>query len=74
MKNRLVEIVQDIDGQLSSKRVAAFIALGAYLLVGVADAFGHVLPEPYTSGLEYLVLGGLAMAIPERFATAAKAP
>ena len=66
---RLVEIIQDVDGQLSSKRVLAFSAFGAYLMTGVAAAFGHVLPDAFVAGLHTLTLGGLAMSVPDRFAT-----
>lgn len=66
--SRLVEIIKDVDGQLSSKRVLAFSAFGAYLLTGIAAFFGHTLPDIFVSGLHTLTLGGIAAAIPERFA------
>ncbi len=66
--SRLPEIFQDIDGQLSSKRVLAFSAFGAYLLTGVAAVFGHALPDAFVSGLNTMTLGGIAMSVPERFA------
>jgi hypothetical protein len=66
--SRLVEIVQDVDGQLSSKRVLAFSAFTAYLLTGVAAIFGHAFPDIFVSGLHTMTLGGIAAAIPERFA------
>ena len=67
---RLVEIIQDIDGQLSSKRVLAFSAFGAYLLSCVGAAFGHPIPDALTAGLHTMTLGGLAATVPDRFAPA----
>ncbi len=64
---RLVEIVQDVDGQLSSKRIMAFVALGGYFLAGAANAFGHALDPAYVSGLRDMAIGGIALSVPERF-------
>ncbi len=67
---RLIEIVQDVDGQLSSKRIVAFLALGGYFLAGVANVIGHALDPAFVSGLRDLTIGGIAMSVPERFAPA----
>ena len=64
---RLVEVLQDVDGQLSSKRIMAFIALGGYFLAGVANALGHALDAAFVSGLRDMTIGGLALSVPERF-------
>lgn len=64
---RLVEVVQDVDGQISSKRVVAFLALGGYFLAGAANALGHALDPAYVSGLRDLTIGGIALSVPERF-------
>ncbi len=62
--------LQDIDGAYSSKRIAAFIALAAFLAGGVADTvMGAVrVPPDVMQGLLYIVLGGLSLALGERFA------
>lgn len=62
--SRLAEIIQDTSGQLSSKRVAAFVALVAYLMAGVAG----VLSDAFLSGLRDIVISGLALSVPEHFA------
>lgn len=62
--------LQDIDGNYSSKRVAAFIALGFYLAGGIFDTVvGAVrVPPEIMQGLLWIILGGLGLAVGERFA------
>lgn len=65
----LATTLQDIDGNYSSKRIAAFIALAFYLAGAVVDTVTplHV-PMHAMDGLLYIVGGGLALAVSERFA------
>ncbi len=62
--------LQDIDGNYSSKRVAAFIALAAYLAGAVVDTVMGIVrvPPEVMHGLLYITLGGLSLAVGERFA------
>ena len=62
--------LRDVDGNYSSKRVAAFIALAAYLVgAGVDTVMGAVrVPPEVMQGLLWIVLGGLSLAVGERFA------
>ncbi len=61
---------KDIDGSYSSKRIAAFIALSVYILGGVVDVvMGTVrVPPEVMQGFLYITLGGLSLAVGERFA------
>lgn len=61
--------LQDIDGAYSSKRIAAFIAMAAFLAGGIVDTvMGTVrVPPEVMNGLMWIVLGGLGLAVGERF-------
>lgn len=62
-----------MDGNLSSKRVAAFVALACIAAGFVSDTFFDHHPSEYMmNDLMFIVLGGLGYATAERFAP--KAP
>lgn len=58
----------DIDGNFSSKRIAAFIALGGILALAGADLFGHHPSDHIIDALTFIACTGLGMACAERFA------
>lgn len=60
--------LRDIDGNFSSKRIAAFIALGGVLVLAGADLFGHHPSEYIVNALTFIACTGLGMACAERFA------
>ncbi len=59
---------KDIDGNYSSKRVAAFVALGCIVVAFVADLLGHHPSEFIVNDLMLIVGGGFLGAVAERFA------
>ena len=59
---RIIEIVEDIDGRLSSKRVAALSAVVAMIVLGSTGLASDTL----VNGLRDVALAGLAVTIPER--------
>lgn len=63
-------LFKDLDGNTSSKRVAAFIALTCMVAGFLASltGLGHVLPEWMFDGFLYITGGGLGLAATERFA------
>jgi len=61
------EFVQDVDGRFSSKRLAMFALLGAYLLGGVAGTMHLAVPVEFMDGLKQLLLGNLAVVVAERY-------
>ena len=62
--------LQDSNHDYSSKRIAAFIGLAAYLAGGVVDTvMGTIrVPPDVMQGLLYITLGGLSLALGEWFA------
>jgi len=62
--------LRDIDGDKSSKRLAAFIALACIVAGFVASltGIGNLPPEWLFTDLMGVVLGGLGLACAERFA------
>lgn len=63
------DALKDIDGQYSSKRLASFLALAAFLGLALSDAWAHkgVPTEFIMTDLMYIVLGGLGLGALERF-------
>lgn len=68
------QFLRDIDGNYSSKRLALFSLLTAYLLGGVAGTAHLVVPVDFMDGLKQLLLGNLAVLVAERFSPERKAP
>ena len=73
------ECLQDIDGATSSKRVAAFWALGLFSIVTIVDlilAVGSSRPpsESIINALMIIVTGGFLTATAERFAPKKEEP
>lgn len=65
----LSSTLKDCDGNYSSKRVAAFIALAAFLVFAGADQFtAHKANETTLNDLMWIIGGGLGLAVIERFA------
>lgn len=64
--------VQDAQGSYSSRRVAAFVALGFYILFGGACLFwlkfSETFATAYFNGLMVIITGGLLLATADRFA------
>lgn len=70
----LSSVVQDIDGNVSSKRVAAFAALALYGAGFLIDTLTtHKVSEHLADGLMVIVLAGIGSALAERFMPSAKA-
>jgi hypothetical protein len=64
-----IDTFKDVDGQFSSKRIAAFGALSLYALGFFADTFTHFhAPEHVMDGLMYFAAAVLGLAASERFA------
>lgn len=61
-------VFQDIDGQFSSKRTVAFIAMACLVVGFLAAIVGHVVPEYMFTNFTYIVGAGLGLAATERFA------
>lgn len=67
--SRLAEVFQDTSNQLSSKRVAAFVALACFVGASAVSLVGPVMPEIFVTGFRDIILGGLVLSVPEHFAT-----
>lgn len=63
------DAVKDTDGQYSSKRIAAFMALAMFLALCVADTVhnGGQPSQMVMDNLMYIVLGGLSLGTVEQF-------
>lgn len=68
---KLVQFIQDSNGELSSKRLVAFTSFGFFVGAGCVNTFTHfVTPEIYATALRDITIGGLLLSVPEMFATA----
>ncbi len=65
----VTDTLKDIDGQFSSKRIAAFAALALFLALAVSDTVAHAgKPTEFVmTDLMYIALGGLGLGALERF-------
>jgi len=68
-------IIKDVDGNGSSKRVIAFIAIGLMGVGFIADIFlSHKVNEHIADLLQWVVLGGMGLSVAERWQPGAKPP
>lgn len=63
------DTLKDIDGNFSSKRIAAFLALAVFLLMAAADTVARrgQASEFVMTDLVYIVIAGLSLGAVERF-------
>jgi len=61
--------LRDVDGNYSSKRIAAFIALALFAAAMAVDTFtAHKVAQHFVDDLMVIVCSGLGLAVAERFA------
>lgn len=67
-KNSFIQMLSDVDGQISSKRIVVFLCTIALLTTWACNLWWGATPEEFIfQGLLYIVVVGLGVTTAEKF-------